>query len=180
MKTKIFTDRNITIKPLSNKDLKCPKKFQVFINLLIKENAQILLNKELSLKEEKEFLKTTFEQIKRHQQVFLVAKCKNDIIGSADISLKEGRQKHIGGLGIIIKKDYRAIGLGSYLIKEIIKLAKKELNPQPKIIRLSVFPTNKPAIKLYKKQGFKKAAKIPHQIKYQGKLIEEVIMLLYL
>lgn len=180
MKTKIFTDRNITIKPFSNKDLKCPKKFQVFINSLIKENAQIILNKELSLKEEKEFLKSTFEQIKRHQQVFLVARCKNDIIGTTGISLRKGRQNHIGEFGITIRKNYRRIGLGSYLMKEIIKLAKKQLKPQPKIIRLNVFPTNKPAIELYKKQGFRKAAKIPLQIEYQGKLIKEVIMLLYL
>ena len=36
MESKIFADRNITIKPFSNKDLKYPKKFQVFINSLIR------------------------------------------------------------------------------------------------------------------------------------------------
>jgi ribosomal protein S18 acetylase RimI-like enzyme len=43
---------------------------------------------------------------------------------------------------------------------------------------LSVFSTNKPAIGLYKKYGFKTVTKIPKQIQYQGKLIDEIIMLL--
>jgi len=51
------------------------------------------------------------------------------------------------------------------------------LKPKPKIIRLNVFPTNKPAISLYRKFGFKKVAKIPKQISYLGKLIDEIIML---
>jgi ribosomal protein S18 acetylase RimI-like enzyme len=59
-------------------------------------------------------------------------------------------------------------------------LAKKELQPKPKIIRLSVFPTNKPAIGLYKKYGFKKAARIPKQLQDKGKLLDEIIMLLEL
>ncbi|PIV12707.1 MAG: GNAT family N-acetyltransferase, partial [Candidatus Nealsonbacteria bacterium CG03_land_8_20_14_0_80_36_12] len=49
---------------------------------------------------------------------------------------------------------------------------------KPKIIRLSVFPTNKAAIGLYKKLGFKKVAKISKQIQYKGKLVDEIIMLL--
>ena len=72
------------------------------------------------------------------------------------------------------------MGLGSYLMKKILNLAKKELRPKPKIIRLSVFPTNKVAIKLYKKYGFRKVATIPDQLQYKDRLISEVIMLLYL
>jgi len=82
--------------------------------------------------------------------------------------------------GITIRKDYRRIGLGNYLMKEIIKLAKKELKPKPKIIRLSVFSNNKPAINLYKKHGFKKVAVIPDQLQYKGRLVDQAVMLLYL
>jgi ribosomal protein S18 acetylase RimI-like enzyme len=63
-------------------------------------------------------------------------------------------------------------------MEEIIKLAKKELRPGLKIIRLSVYSNNKIAIALYKKYGFKEVAKIPKQIQYKGKLIDEIIMLL--
>ena len=63
-------------------------------------------------------------------------------------------------------------------MQESIKMAKKELRPSPKVIMLSVYVNNIPAIKLYKKIGFKKAARIPKQVQYNGKLIDEFIMLL--
>jgi len=176
MKTIIFGSKEIIIRKLSNGDLRNVKRFQDLINSLIEEKAQISLNKKLSLKEEKEWLKRQLGQIKNQKTVFLLAECDNKVIGTTGIDLRRGRQEHVGEFGISIRNGYRGIGLGKYLMKEIIKLAKKEL--KPKIIRLSVFPTNKAAIGLYKKLGFKKVAKIPKQIQYKGKLLDEIIMLL--
>jgi len=59
----------------------------------------------------------------------------------------------------------------------LIKLAKKELKPKFKIIRLNVLPTNKPAISFYKKLGFKKVAVVPKQIQYKGNLVDEIIIM---
>lgn len=99
----------------------------------------------------------------------------------ATVEIKSGilRQKHVSTLGIIIRKGYRRMGLGTYLIKEIIKLAKKELKTRPKIIKLSVYSGNKPAIQFYKKCGFKKVAKIPEQIYFKKKFVDEIIMVFY-
>ncbi len=116
----------------------------------------------------------------KKKTVFLIAEYNNIIIGTVGIDLNIWRQNHVGDLGITIKKDYRRIGLGDYLMNEGIKLAKIKLEPKPKIIRLSVFSTNKPAISLYRKFGLEKIAKIPRQIQYNGKLVDEIIMLLYL
>jgi len=176
MKTIIFGSKKIIIRKLSNGDLRNVKKFQDFINSFVKEDAQILYNKKFSLKEEKNWLKEQLQNIKNHKTVFLMAQDHNKVIGTTGIDLHRGREAHVGEFGITIRNGYRGIGLGKYLMKEIIKLAKKEL--KPKIIRLSVFPTNKAAIGLYKKLGFKKVAKIPKQIQYKGKLLDEIIMLL--
>lgn len=176
METKNFGDKKIIIRKLSKGDLRNVKKFQGFINSLIKKEAQISWNKKFSLREERKWLEEQFKKIKREKTVFLVAECDNKVIGTAGIDLCRGRQAQVGEFGITIRSGYRGIGLGKYLMKEIIKLAKKEL--RPKIIRLSVFPTNKPAIALYKKFGFKKVAKIPKQIQYKGKLLDEIIMIL--
>jgi len=178
METKIFNGKQIQIRQLSKKDLGNVKKFQDFINSLINEDTQILMNKRFSLREEREWMKDKLKKIKNRQSIFLVAKDGEKVIGTTGIDLLMGRQNHVGNFGITIRKGYQGIGLGNYLTSEIIKLAKKEL--KPKIIRLNVFPTNKPAINLYKKYGFKKVASIPKQINYKGKLLDEITMILYL
>jgi len=180
MEIKIFGKKKIKIRGLSKGDLRKVKKFQNFINSLIGEKAQIVLNKKLSLKEEKKWLEEELDKIKNRKKVLLVTESNNTIVGIVDIDLGKGRLGHIGNFGISIRKKYRGIGLGHYLAKKILKLAKEKLRPKPKIIRLSVFPTNKIALSLYKKFGFKKVSRIPDQIKYKGKLIDEIIMTRYL
>lgn len=180
MKNKIFNDKKIKIRPLLPKDIKRTKRFQEFINSLVEEGAQITVNKKVSFKEEISWIRNNIRSVKKHRKVLLVAEHGNTIVGIARIDLYPGRQNHVGELGISIRREYRRIGLGSYLVEKIIKLAKKELKPKPKIIRLGVYPINKPALSLYKKFSFKKVAKIPKQIQYKGKLLDEIIMILEL
>lgn len=178
MKTKKFANKKIIIRSLSTKDLRQVKKFQIFINSLIKEDVQIKINKKKSLKEELDWLKEHLVKIKKKKAVFLVAEYNNEIVGSTGIDLNRGKKEHVGEFGITIRKDYRGVGLGKYLMGEVIKLARTKLKPKTWIIRLSVFATNKPAIRLYERCGFKIVAKIPKQVKHKGKLIDEIIMLL--
>jgi len=175
METKIFGDKKITIRKIAKSDLRNAKKFQDFINSLVEEEAKILMNKKATLKEEKAFIEGL---LRNKNKVYLLAECDNKIVGGTAIELGRWRRNHIGSFGITIAKDYRGIGLGKYLMSEIIKLAKKEL--KPKIIQLEVYVNNKPAINLYKKMGFKIVAKMPKQIQWKGKLVDEFIMILYL
>ena len=132
----------------------------------------------MTLKKEIAFLSDQLKSVKSKKIVYLVAedKKKGLIVGTASVRLQSGAQDHVGNLGITIRKEYRRLGLGKFLMKEIINLAKKELKPRPKIIRLSVFHANKAAINLYKKIGFKKAARIPRQFRHGGELLDEVVM----
>ncbi len=177
MVIKKFGDKKITIRKLEESDLRNAKKFQIFINSLIDEEVKILINKKNSLKEEKDYLKRTIAAIKRGSKVFLLAEHGNKVVGSTDIELEPWRRNHIGEFGIIISKEYRGLGLGEYLMSEVIKLAKKELCPKPRIIQLAAYANNKPAISLYKKMGFKIIAKIPKQIQYKGALISDLVMI---
>jgi len=96
MQTKIFGDKKITIRKTTKLDLKNAKKFQVFINSLIKEEAKILMNKKLTLKEEKEFLERMLKGIKDKIRVFLVAEHDGKIVGTTSIELNRWRKNHIG------------------------------------------------------------------------------------
>ena len=168
--------KNIKIRKLSLKDLKKVKEFQKLVNSLVEEESMILMNKKKTLKEEKEWLKENLKNLKKKKEVCLLIEDDGKIVGISDIKLRKERQNHVGEFGISIEREYRGMGLGRRLMAEILKLAKKELKPKPKIIRLSVFSTNKIAQNLYKK-FFKKVARVPEQIQYKGKLVDEIIMI---
>ena len=125
MKDKTFIDKKITIRQFLKSDLKNVKKFRDFINSFVEEDAQIMMNEKISLKGEVEWLKGKLESIKKGKAVFLVAEHNGRIIGTTGINLRIWRENRIGNLNIIIKKGYRGIGLGTYLMKEIIKLSEE-------------------------------------------------------
>lgn len=178
MITKIFNDKKIKIVGLSEYNLKDTKMFLDFINSLIEEKVQILLNKKIFLGEEKIWLKGRLKEAGGDKKVYLVAETDDMIVGSTEVGVGIGRNSHVGTLHIAVRNGYRGFGLGTYLMEEIIKLAKKRL--KVKIIKIPVFATNKPAIGLYKRCGFKMVARVPKQFKYKGGLVGEIIMLRYL
>lgn len=180
MEVKTFGGKKITIRFLSKNEPGLAKKFQDLINSLIREDAPLLINREVTSKGEKKWLRDELKLIKEKRQVFIIAESNNEIVGSSVITLKKGRSEHVGEFGIMVKKEWRNLGLGSFLIDKVIKLAKKELKPKPKIIRLGAIPTNKSAIDLYKRFGFQTVARIPKQLQYKDKLVDEIVMLKYM
>lgn len=169
-------DKEITIRKLAPKDINHPEKFQKHINSFLKEDAMLLLKTKKGRKEEIEWLRGRIKEVKQHKTVYLIAEINGEIIGACHVALFRERMDHIAGFGIAVKQGFRGFGLGKYLMESIIKMAKTELKPKPKIIELEVYECNKPAIALYKKMGFKQVAKVPNRIQYKGKLITEIIM----
>ncbi len=180
MIVKKFGDKEIAIRPVMARDLKASEKFQDFINSLVEEDAMILICTKRTKKEELTWVKEILEDMKKGQKVGLIAEYNSQIIGKTSITLGKERESHVGRFGLAIKNGYRGMGLGKFLMAEIIKLAQKRWGKKIKMIRLSVHQGNKPAFNLYKKMGFKQVAVIPNQVQYKGKLIDELIMLKYL
>jgi len=172
---KVFNGKRLKIREMNRSDLKRAKDFLDYINSLVEEGAMISVKKKKTLGEEKERLKNQIKEIKNKRKIIILAEDKNKIAGICECWLKKERESHVGEVAISVRKEYRGIGLGKFLLSEILRLAKKKL--KPKIFRLSVFETNKIAQNLYKKFGFKKVAKIPKQIEYKGKLIAEIVMI---
>lgn len=178
---KKFNNKKLNIRELKEEDIKNAKKFLDYINELAEDpEAYILIKEKQSLKQEKDFIREGLKKIKEKKSVRLVVEADNLIVSVVHIDLKRGAEKHVGELGIAILKEYRNIGLGTHLLKKIIELAKKELEPSPTIIRLSVASINKLARHLYEKIGFKEVAEIPDQLKYDGENYDEIVMLKYL
>lgn len=88
-------------------------------------------------------------ELKNTLSKYVVAKRETEIVGFAGV-IDTVDQFEI--TNIVVKKKFRNNGIGNALLIELIKLAKT--NNKDKII-LEVNNTNKPAIKLYEKNGFK-------------------------
>jgi len=170
--TKDFKGRKILIRKLSAKDIEKAKDFRNYINALIEEEAKILMKKKKTEKQEKEWLK---DRVKDKLAISLVAFDNDLLVGIASCSLERERQDHVADFGISVRKEYRGIGLGKFLMKEVIERGERGL--KPKFVKLGVFDNNIIAIKLYEKMGFKRVAKIPKYLQYKGRLVDEIIMM---
>jgi RimJ/RimL family protein N-acetyltransferase len=87
----------------------------------------------------------------------------DEIVGFAFIKLKNNLY---GELGICVRDGYQGMGIGSKLMDNLIKLARKE---RLKKIHLTVLADNYRAIRLYEKFGFKKTKFIKDGDVYHGK-----------
>jgi len=177
---KEFKGRKIIIRMLSQEDIRYPEKFQNYINSLIEDkDAQIVLKNRRSLDDEVNWIKDILKGMKESKTITLIAEHDDAVIGEATIVLCRERRSHVAELGISILDGYRGMGLGSYLLSQIISLAWNNLKPPPEIIRLSTLISNKEAINFYQRHGFDIVATIPNQIEFEDKFIDEVVMVLY-
>ena len=90
---------------------------------------------------------------------FIAVDKKNKIMAECEI-IPYTDGDSFGVVGIIVKKDFRRIGIGKALLKHCIKMAIK-LNL--KYLSATVSKKNKPAILFFKENGFKKKREISKQ-----------------
>ena len=76
-------------------------------------------------------------------------------------------------VGIVIRKDFRELGIGTAMMRVLIEQA-KEMGLR--VLTLTAFASNKRAIHVYEKVGFLQTGLIPKKLLKQGKYIDEVIM----
>lgn len=109
--------------------------------------------------------------------IMLLAKNDNKIVGCASLSRLPRRMKHRGDFAISVAKDYWNKGIGSKLLDNIIAFAREN---NFEIIDLQVRSDNKRAIYLYEKYGFKKIGEHPAFFKISDENILFDIMCLEL
>lgn len=163
--------------------LRFPKKEDVralwkFINKIVGENTFVAASDPVSLKDEQAFLDSRLSGLKTQQAVFLTAWVGKELAGVCGIERRTSGQRrtlHVGGFGITVAKKFRAQGVGRQLSLATLEAAKTGV-PGLEIIELGVFATNKAAIALYKKLGFKPYGRLPKSLKYKGKYVDEIFM----
>jgi len=104
-----------------------------------------------------------------------VALLDEEIVGL--IVLRSGdkvRIKHIGEMGVTVKKAYHGLGIGSFLLQFLINWAKE--TGIIKKINLRVRTDNENAIKMYEKFNFKNEGVISRDFYINGKFYDSLFM----
>lgn len=105
---------------------------------------------------------------------YLVARVDGKVVGGANIAPRQGQRAHVAEFGIYIVESQRNLGLGTILTKAFVEIARKN---GFEIIQLSTFSSNKRALHVYKKCGFKKCGKLTRDIKLpNGTYTDRILM----
>ena len=129
--------------------------------------------------EYRETNKSRLKQIKKYRKaigkIFIIVLFKNKVVGFVTFNNGDTRKTmHTGFLSIFLTKNYRGMGLGKEIMKILIKWGRDN-----KIIRkmsLAVFSSNKIAISLYKKIGFRIEGLCPKDLRINGRYYDSVLM----
>ena len=108
-----------------------------------------------------EFTKTLSQQqewvqgiLDNENETLIVAEKDGEVVGWIVFQTTPNRKRlsHTGSFGMMIRKGFRELGIGEFLLKALLEWAVK--NPLIEKVSLGVFSTNKRAISLYKKMEF--------------------------
>ncbi len=152
-----------------------------FINKIAQEDAFLPyspIDKE-TLESESKFLASALTDGSTKKGSFVVAEVDGRIVGASDVRTQtrsRDRSKHVVVFGIIISKKYRGEGIGGHLITTVLDHAENFLEGI-KLVTLTAFAENEPAVNLYKKHGFVEVGKIPNALYRKNSYSDEIIMI---
>lgn len=151
------------------------KEMMNLINSLVEERAEIAKTKKVTLGEEKRWLANTLKSIRKKEKIMIIVEADGILVGSCEVTQDSyDVSRHVGTLGVGLRKDVRGLGVGKKLVQLCLCESKKTLGV--KLVRLYVFDTNKIGRSFYKKIGFKETGRIPRGVFQNGIYKDDIIM----
>ena len=147
------------------------------INSLVEEKAEITRTEKVSREEEIDFLSKVLSRLEKDETFYSVAEVGGKVVAISEIIRRSGYEKHVGVIGIAIKNGLRDSGIGTEMMKTLVKQA-QEIGL--KVLTLTTFASNKRAIHVYEKIGFVQTGTVPKKHFKEAKYIDEVIMTKFL
>lgn len=171
LEKRIISDRNVVFRYPKPSDL---IELMRTINSLVEERADIAKATKVTYKQEKIWLADVLKSIKKKESIMVVAQVDDVVIGSCQI-IKDSFDvsRHVGTLGIALRKESRGIGIGTKLVQLCLAESKKI---GIKVVKIYVFDSNKKAMKFYKKFGFKEAGRIRDGVFHNNRYKDDIIM----
>ena len=162
--------RKVVLRTLKWEDL---DDLQDFINSLVEEGANIIRAEKVSREEEIEWLSRIFSRQEKGDVFCVAAEVDGHVVANSETMKGTGYSRHVGIIGIAIKKGFRGIDIGTEMMNALEEHARKV---GLKILTLTVFANNQHAINLYKKMGFAETGRNPKRFFKDGEYIDEIIM----
>ena len=164
----------VTLRSARTSDL---QDFLDFINSLVDEQADILLEERLTLEDEIDWLRNLMAEIENGIVISVVAEIDGRIIGNSGVRRGTGRNSHVGLLHIAVRNSYRNAGIGTEMIQTLIEESRKI---GLMLLHLTVSSSNQQAIHLYEKIGFREVGRWPKAMRKGNEYVDEVCMALEL
>jgi RimJ/RimL family protein N-acetyltransferase len=117
------------------------------------------------------FIKSLKALPKREDQIFLIARLDDDVVGFLGIQCRKEGTDCVGNLGLAVHPNHWGKGIGRELLQKGVEQARKH-----QLLRLEAetFATNKPMLRIAEKAGFRVKGK--KNIKVAGKSQEKVLI----
>ena len=113
-----------------------------------------------SLEDEKKWI----QSFNTSNSLLLLAEVDGKIVGNISVNgMTRKMMSHASCIGIGILKEYRGLGIGSFLFEKVLEWAKE--NPVVEILWLETYATNRAGLALYGKMGFKEIGRHPDFVK---------------
>ena len=150
-----------------------------FLNIIGGESDNLLFGKDefrLTIEQEMEHIKITNNDA---NTLMILGIIDNNIVSIAQISSSNReRIAHNSEVAISVKKAYWRNGIGNAVMEDLIRTATK--HGTIKNISLGVKASNKNAITMYEKFGFKKVGVHKNYFNIYGEFDDEILMDLYI
>jgi putative acetyltransferase len=108
--------------------------------------------------------------------VSVVAESDGHVVGTCSVSRvgpnPDSEVGHVGGLGILVRRDHRGKGVGSALLEGALERCRGKFE----VVQLAVFIDNEGAQRLYRRFGFQEIGVYPRAIKRGDRYIDERLM----
>lgn len=103
-----------------------------------------------------------------------VAEMEEGVVGRLSIARDASPlSPHVAELGLMVAAGARRRGIGSALIEEAVKWARRAGIVK---LELTVFPHNEPAIALYRKLGFRDEGRLERRYFIDGRYVDAMLM----
>jgi ribosomal protein S18 acetylase RimI-like enzyme len=127
-----------------------------------------------TLNQQREYIQNILEN---ENETIIVAEKDGEVVGWIVFESTQNRKRmsHTGSFGILIRNNYRGLGIGKMLLQVLLEWAEK--NPLIEKVSLGVFSTNHRAISLYQKMGFIEEGRKINEFKFEdNEYVDDILM----